>query len=359
MKTKAKFAVVIAAFAAFSSPLFAQQAITFVEREAWDHPHGALPIPAELAGLVRYRGASYADDTLDIGVAYRSGSTEATLYVFRKTNGSVPIWFAQASDAIIARDGYDQPKIFGEVQTIAPGASSVATGLKAVFEPGGDSSVASTGLAVFEVDGWYVKLRVTSNSMSVGDLSAWMERALSDLEVADGYKPASVIAPIEDCPNELDYHNRTRDVKPDGASSLLGGLLGLIAAQSVGDDEERAVEPAESTLWCRDSFIDPGRATYRRFDATDSFLFALGDSGAAVLVAPDAAAALLGAADGSRSDVSYAVTLMQASRNVNFVSQDKFPSPKRVLKILEKGHTTSVVSTWGEGSTIEINSDTL
>lgn len=348
-----------AALVGLPAQLYAQQELTFAEGEAWAHPHGALEIPANLAGLSRQGGVTYSTDYLDIGVTFRDGGHEATLYVFRRTNGSAPIWFAQAQDAIVARAGYDNPEIYNGIETVSPGGSEIALGLKAVFEPGKDSSAASTGLALYETGNWYVKLRVTSNTLTPLQTSAWLDQALSELPASDGYLPSSIISPIEDCPSQLEYHNRTRDVKTDVASSLLGGLLGQLAVPSSRDDPEELTASAEKTLWCRDSILEAGRASYRRTDADDSYLFALGDNGSAISVAPDAAAALLALSDDRKGVNHYSVTLMQESRNVNFVPQNKFPSPKRVLKILEKGRTTTVVSTWGDETAIEISSATL
>lgn len=347
------------AWIACSAPATAREEIAFVDGETWKHPHGSIAAPPNLVGLPRFGGIEFADDSLDIGIVYRAGGHEGTLYVYRKTNGSAPIWFAQANDAIIARDLYDDPKLVGEIEPVGVGESGVPLGLKAVYEPGPNSSMASTGLAVIEVNGWYVKLRFSSQSLTTDQASEWIDEALKDLVVGDVAAPKAMIAPIGDCPVELNYKNRTRDVKADGAAQLLGGLLGAMAIDGSISELEETDEDSSPVTWCRDSFIEPGQASYRNIESENAYLLALGDNGSAISVAPDGAAALLAAADGKNSELSYSVTLIREAKNLSFAPQNRFPSPKRVLKMLEKGEVVSSISTWGDENTVEINSDSL
>ena len=122
------------------------------------------------------------------------------------------------------------------------------------------------------------------------------------------------------------------------------------------EDEDQNEEGARlETRWCREARIAPSQVAYRLVDSSDSYLLALGDNGVAVSVAPDAVGMILAEAEKRKSEERYAITLFQADRNATFPAQARFPSPSRVLRILDEGRYTAVVSTWGEGTTINLS----
>lgn len=359
MRLLRKFAFACAALTAFAQPLWAQDAIDLVAGEAWRHPHGAMDVPPSLAGLERSRGVAYAAEHLDVGFAYAAPDEEITLYVFRNTNGAVPVWFAQAQDGLVGREQYANPQLVGSVEPIKPAGSAVASGLKATYQPGSGSPFASTGLALFASRGWYVKLRASSARRTPEEMSRWLDQAIAELALPESAGPSEAAWPAEDCPAQLPYRKNTKDAPSDLAASLLGGVLAQMAAKesaSMDEDEDQNEEGARlETRWCREARIAPSQVAYRLVDSSDSYLLALGDNGVAVSVAPDAVGMILAEAERRKSEERYAITLFQADRNATFPAQARFPSPSRVLRILDEGRYTAVVSTWGEGTTINLS----
>lgn len=359
MRSMRILAIACVAMIGAMQPLHAREAIEHVPGKAWQHPHAALTIPATLAGLQRVSGNSYADDYLDIGFTFLKGSDEITLYVYRNTNGSVPIWFAQAQDMIEARDQYAQPQLAGPVEPIKPAGSRTASGLKAIYQPGADSSYASTGLVLFATGEWYVKLRASSVTLSVERLSAMLDKAISELAVPKGAAAGPSAMPIEDCKTQLAYSDSTQNAPKDPAANLLGGLMAKMASEKASAAGKGAGEDAPALQWCRDSQVRPGLAAYRHPDNDRYYLLAAGDNGNALSVGPDAASAVLAAENKRDHGERYSVTLIQAAKNSTLPAQDGFPSPRRAFEIVNRESFTTSVSTWGDSGTLQIGKDLL
>src|SRR5690606_29234962 len=115
-----------------------------------------------------------------------------TLYIFRDTNGSVPVWFAQAVRAITLRADLKAPPYGVAPVAFTPPGQPAASGLKAVFAPVDVEGIRSTGVALFAVDGWYVKLRANSATLTPGDMSDWIEGVLGELNLPRGASATAV-----------------------------------------------------------------------------------------------------------------------------------------------------------------------
>ncbi|MBH5321104.1 hypothetical protein [Aurantiacibacter sediminis] len=335
------------------SPTAAQEAISLAEGEAYEHPHSDIAVPAMLGGLPRTDAAAYAEDQLDIGMNFESADRSQILsfYVFRNTNGALPVWFAQAESVIAMSPNYDNPERVLGPRSFALSGAEAQSGLITIFEPGPRNGMRSTGVAMFAVGEWYVKMRASSATRTSDGLLHWMEGALAELQLPD--HDAVAVAPIGDCEDELRFRGRSRDVRGDAAdnvvNSLLGGLLqGLVEEQQ---------EEAGPVTWCRDSQLHLGQAVYRANESETSYLLALGDNGNAVRVSPQLH--IEGINDRDNDDEAFSITLYRAAGDVSFVTQDRLPSPERVLELLNDNRVTSSRQTWGEGREVTINSDIL
>lgn len=347
-----------------AAPSAAQQAIMLEAGEPYVHPHSGITVPAALGGIAPRRAMAFAPDALDVALSYDTPGTGESLsvYVFRKTNGAVPIWFAQAQSALEMRDQFAEAELAFMPAAFMPPGQAQASGLRATYGLK-SGEYRSTGLALFEVNGWYVKLRASSRTRSSEQLHGWMDEVLASLVLPQGNAPA--VVPIADCAEPLRFRGRARDVKSDDAASVLGGLLGslLASAQSEQEDEPDAAEATpEPVVWCRDEQLGAARATYRANASSDSYLLGFGDSGVGISVAPDTLSALFSTGGNNEADkesLPYAITLMMTQRNISFVAQDRLPSPKRVLELIENNRAIGSTTTWGDDKSIQVNSGAL
>lgn len=345
--------------AAFALPAtaLAKEPIEIAEGESWLHSHSGISVPATLAGLPRTQAIAFSPDALNSGMQFDKDGEILSVYVYRNTSGGVPVWFEQARYGITNRDIYKGAKPIGTTYAFALPGREQATALKAVYALPEGGPYQSTGLALFSLGEWYVKLRATSETRDVAQLETWMSQAISELVLPDSLSPGQTVEPVTDCNEPLEFKGKSKDAPKDGAASLLGGLLGSIVADKLEqvDPDDSVVTPVK---WCRDSTLGQNQTVYRANAATDAYLIAVGDSGIGVTVQPDQALALLGGSE-RKADERYSVTMHFDDENVNFVAQDRLPSPKRVIELINGKRTVTTVSTWGDNSTIKVNSESF
>ncbi len=360
MKTIFSTFLAVAALAILPAQGLAQEVLELDPEVAWQHPHSKITIPTELGGLPRGSVTAFSPDYLNLGFSFRDRNRpdELSLYIYRNTNGSVPVWFEQARRGIELRDLYAGPEL---VYAIAPYAwpdQEGWVGLRAFYDTPNSDYASSTGLALFSVNGWYVKVRASSASRSAANLSLWVDSALRELSIPPAEIAQAEPVPVTECAQPLEFKRKSKNVKSDGASNLANALLGSLIGQAVEQGEIDAKDPQEEVTWCRDAELNPTQVAYRPNASEDSYLIALGDSGMGIWVAPDAGAALLGPASG-KSRREFAVTVITEQQRLNYVSQDRLPSLKRVMELVNETRPVSASSTWGEDSAITINSDAM
>ncbi len=355
LPTIGKFALAFLASALLALPLRAQEAIPLAAGEPYVHPHSGIGVPAVLGTISVRRGTAFAPDSLDVGVSFDTPGLADSLsvYVFRNTNGAVSTWFAQAQSAIGAREQFSDLALIHGPAAFTPPEQPHASGLRAVYEVR-SSSYRSTGVALFEVNGWYVKLRASSKTRDAKQLHLWMNEALDALILPQGNAPQAV--PIADCEAKLRFRGRAKDAKSeDNLGSILGGLLMGLPLDVTDNAEGTAAPPV---TWCRDEQLGIARATYRANASANSYLLALGDNGNGVHVGPDSLAGILAgeSAEDDKEPSAFAISLSTAGRNVSYAAQDRMPSPARVLELIEDNRVVGSAATWGDERNIEIDS---
>lgn len=351
----------IAAAVAFAAPVAAQQALPLKPGKAWKHKHSGISVPATLAGTPREQGMAYAPDDLDVGLSFvvDNAVESLTFYIFRDTNGAVPVWFSQAQWGIENRDTYGHPPLVLAPQAFVPPGQTTASGLKAIYEPK-SGSYRSTGVMLLPVGDWYVKIRASSQTRSPAELGQWMDAALAEIAWPKAIEAEPVAVPVTPCAAPLAFPVEAQDAPKDGGADLLGGLLGMMVVEGKAKPTPESKAALANARWCRDSSAGGNAVVYRRDEDAERYLLAVGDNGNGIWVGPDAGAQLLTQTDKNKETAPrYSITLMMAGQNTNFVAQDRLPSPKRVLSIVEGNRSTTSIPTWGKKKTINVNTDGL
>jgi hypothetical protein len=350
------FFAAAACWAATAVPATAQQALTLEAGKAWTHSHSGISIPAILAGTPRTGGKAYAADDLDISLGFTIGDAaeSLSLYIFRNTNGAVPVWFSQAQWAVENRDIYRNPALSLAPQAFVPPGQTTASGIKAIYEPkSGDYR--STGVMLLPVGDWYVKVRASSQSRSPAELARWMDTALAQVKWPKAIAAAPEAVPVIDCPAPLAFPVEAQDAPKNGAADLMTSMLGMTASRGQTKPTAESIAAEKTARWCRDAALDSNQATYRRNADPTGYLLAIGDNGNGTWVGPDASPGLL--ADEKAGPVAprFSITLMMAAQNINFVAQDRLPSPQRVIEILKANRTVTAAATWGQSKSLQVN----
>lgn len=353
------FAIIIAIGAC--QPAVAREILPLKPGKAWKHKHSGISVPAALTGVPRTNGVSYVADDLDVGLSFsvRNDEESATFYIFRNTNGSVPVWFAQAQWGIENRGNLGTSTIAIAPQAVVPPGQSTASGLKTIYKPG-KGPYLSTGIMLLPVGDWYVKLRVSSVSRSPAELEKWMDAMLAEIRWPKKIAAQPTAKPVSACAAPLDFPTEASDAPKNGSADLMNGMLAMMVGQGKVKPTPQSVAALANATWCRDWSGSDNMASYRRNADTERYLLTVGDNGNGIHVGPDAGAALMSETDKVQPAVSrFAITLATASQSINFVAQDRLPSPKRVIDIVSANRVTTTVPTWGKKGSININSNGL
>ncbi|AQA00196.1 hypothetical protein BWQ93_18305 [Sphingopyxis sp. QXT-31] len=312
----------LASVVAAMSPAAAQDKLPVKPGKPWTHTHSGIVVPSTLDELPRVRATSFAAPELEISQNFASedGRQSLTLSIFRDTNGAVPLWFAQAQRAILLRADLKNPMLAVPPRAFTPPGQSAASGLKAVYAPTEVEGIKSTGVALFEVGDWYVKLRANSATLTPPDMADWMEGVIAELTLPQGSAAAAV--PVADCKPKLAK-------APEAAGSMLAD-----AALTAGVKSPAA--RIEAKLWCLERVVRGNFAVYRPDGARDRYLLASGDNGKAFLVQPQ----------GSGRMRYHSVNFLTAHQATIMPAQNRLPSPQRVLDMAEAKRMVTAVATW-------------
>lgn len=304
------------------APVAAQDKLPVKPGKPWTHAHSGIVIPAALDELPRVRATSFAAPELEISQNFASedGRQSLTLSIFRNTNGAVPLWFAQAQRAIVLRADLKNPVLAVPPRAFTPPGQSAASGLKAVYAPIEVEGIKSTGVALFEVGDWYVKLRANSSTLTPSDMADWIEGVIAELTLPPGNAAAAV--PVADC-------------KPKLAKAAEAGDSTLADAALIAG--VKAPGPRiEAKLWCLERVVRGNFAVYRPDAARDRYLLASGDNGKAFLVQPQ----------GSGRARYHSVNFLTAHQATIMPPQNRLPSPQRVLDMAEAKRMVTAIPTW-------------
>ena len=181
--------------------------------------------------------------------------------------------------------------------------------------------------------------------------------ALAEVEWPRKIAPLPEAAPVADCPVPLAFPVAAQDAVKDGGADLMSGLLGMAAARSKAKPTPESTAALAATRWCRDPGPGGNAGVYRQNADTENYRLAVGDNGNGIWVGPDPGAKLMAMTEqGKPAESRYSITAVTAAQNIGFVTQDRLPSPQRVIEIIAANRRVTTVPTWGKSKTIGVNS---
>ena len=351
-------ALALAALIVPATAAHAQDVIPLEIGEDWRHPHTGIVVPAELGGITRTRGVSYSEDDLNIGIVFDDAPRGEflTVYVYRNVGGGVPVWFAQSRMALEMRPEFAEATLPAGIEPVALPGRNTPSGLMASYGLPKESGRSSTGVALFEVGGFLVKLRATSERRGAAALADTMRAALAELTWPEQAGRGVAPLPVIDCPQPLAFDGTSKDLPRDFSAALGAGLVGMIAqGKADGSEDSEAIGEARRQIqWCLEGSVGSTQRVYRADASADGFLIAIGDSGTSVTAGRSSGlGALLSSADDEKL-ARYEVVLHLEDVNVTFPAQDRLPSPERVVEIVNSGRIVMSVPTWGDDRGIEV-----
>lgn len=325
------------------------------------HRHAKVELPPTLAGLPRTTVRELEADQLDVVADYSMPDRAEvyTVYVFRNVAGGLPVWFDRARWMIEHRGELGTATARESEAAFAPPGRNNASGLIATYELAG-KGYRSTGVALLPLDGWYVKLRASSSSLSAAALEARMKASLAEIGWPRKMAPAAVAAPVSRCATTLSLNGEAKPVEGGdqaGASALMDAILGVAAASQA---KPRGAAPPPQTKWCRDSAEVGGGGVYRADEQKDGYLLALSDAGRALWAGRSEGQLLLQPDEKEKRDKpAYTVKLLLLAQTLTSRPFDRLPPLDQALRIARERSFATSISTWGKNNTIEIGADAL
>ena len=232
MATIKHFAVLVAGAMSLgmASQSLARQDLPLEPGQIWTHRNSGIDLPARIGDLSRTGGTQFAEAELDVAISFTrpEAGDAVTFFVFRNTNGVAPVWLAQAQRSIEGGNSLGAPVLKIAPRAFAPPRQSRTTGLLAAYALTG-KAYASTGVAMFPVGDWYVKVRATSATRSPEQNVAWMKELISALRLPP---PAGepLAAPVATCAAPLKGQAATQSPATSGAGmSVWGPMTSAIA----------------------------------------------------------------------------------------------------------------------------------
>lgn len=337
--------VVCAALLAVVSPLdaAAQTAIPAKANKTWGHKPTGLALPAQLAGLQRARLIWFSAPEVDVAGEYFSadGSDNLTVYLFRNTSGSVPVWFDRARFAVmVRRDRFGEVTPTG-IRPFTPRGQASTTGLMGTYRTSGEHR--STGLAVLPLNGFYAKVRASSSKRDLPGLEALMMQVLNSFNWASRV-PEPVAAAVAECTSPLPAGATARPLAATEQDRMMAGILGGLAAQV---QNGKQAQPAAPQTFCQEpGQQQPAFGVYRPGASLERFTMAVGDGGRAVTVGRNGLAELV-ATEKSKAQ-RYSVSLVHLDKTETYGDFDALPSPAQVAEMIGRSRPVSVAGTWGK-----------
>lgn len=320
--------------------------------KGFEHKSSKVELPPTLDGLRLGNLDEFGEGQVDIAARYGvDGVPELlTVYIFRQASGGLPVWFDRAIHSINASGAFGTPTRLPGGGAFVPPGQTEAAGLIATFSSA-KPPFQSTGVAIVPLGDWLIKIRYSSASIAPDQMDARIRTILGALHWPGKVPAASAVAEVQPCAAPLRFSGTAQPVKVDGANTLGAALMSVQLDPRPGD------VPKPNPVWCKDAMQLPYGALFRGDNETDGYLIALSDAGLAVRVQPNAANIIASEID-KDAKPNWSVQLIELARTTNYVPRDRMPLPDDAARVINEGHYTSRVTTFGK-SNIEINSDFL
>ncbi|HEX8261301.1 MAG TPA: hypothetical protein VF547_00335 [Allosphingosinicella sp.] len=334
-------ALVLAAAPAASQPQ--PRVLEVPATKSWQHAATGMILPPTAAGLSRGslvdRTAAEQDVSADYGG--EDGLT-TSVYIFQTPLPDPALWADRAFAAILLRPefGLDPAAPAAAAAPYRRPGAAAAGGIRATFKLDG-SGLTATALAVVPLQGWLVKVRMTSARLDPAALDARMTAFLEALRWPAEAKPAPAAAPVVPCRDSLAF-KKAKIVPNDMGNALMDAISGTVELDQV---EEGKADPV---VYCREPGPHAPIGLYRPDGRRDSYVIALGDSGRALRLAP---ALTLDLSSGGSAGRRVAMTLLEHDRTTVLPSFNRLPSPEQAMAVAFSGRpreTISITTTPGE-----------
>ncbi len=324
--------------------------------EDYLHVPSGIMLPPELSDVKRESSKSYHEDDLNISMQYAPPEKDEfmSIYIFRASSGSVPVWFDRANDAVIARPVLGTASAFLAPTAFSPPGHKSKSGLRSIYNLQG-AAYKSTALYFFKHGEWYIKVRATSSKRDAAQIGTWVDASLADIALPKSSTEEPEALLVQDCKTTIAVSEKAKPIQSKGSDSnmsttLMTGIFGDVSDQNQTKNTlaENSENTTASLSWCHDRKfnVQPG-AIYRENEDMQSYLYALSDSGVALSTGLNAFPTELMGGDKKGEEPSYSVTLIAEGKKIHFAPRDTLADPELLWQVMDRESAISASITWG------------
>lgn len=339
-----KYLLALTLCAGTVAPATAQKAtsIDVPANASWKHAATGVILRPKIAGFPRGTIADSSSSELDVMIQYAEGGpTAVTLYIFRPSLMSVPVWFDRSEAQILLRsEVYGSVTPAGPARAFAVPHAAATSALQRVYVPGlGDYK--STGLVMVPLGEWLVAVRASSKELDPAALEARLGEIVAGIVWPDKVAESLAAVPVAACADTLPYDRKAKAKKPDMTQALLGAVMFAAAEDKSKDKKDGEVEadPPKPSVWCREGESAREYGVYRTGDGYKGYVLAVGDAGITVSVGP--------AFPLEKEDPGFTLSVGMLDRNLVYPNFDRLPAPKVAFDAINR---LSPVSSTTRGS---------
>lgn len=307
----------------------------------YHHKATGVELAPTMAGLERTAVTAFVGTETDVGVNYWSadGSENITIFLYRNVSGSVPVWFDRARTTVaLMNDKYRNSRSLG-TRAFRPRGQARDTGLMEMFST--ESAFRSTGVILFPVNGFYIKIRASSKLRDAAGLEQMLLSGVNSIDWSSRVQDTAA-TPVQDCATRLPARDLATVATSTEQERMMLALVGGVVAQA------GALKRAAPTTisFCR----EPGTPSvvfgiYRPDASPERYMMALRDAGRAVIVGSSDLTQILSE---MKSTPRVSVSLVDMERTDTFGAYQSLPLPDQALEMVGKTAPLSVATTWGD-----------
>jgi 2-succinyl-5-enolpyruvyl-6-hydroxy-3-cyclohexene-1-carboxylate synthase len=206
-----------------------------------------------------------------------------------------------------------------------------------------DANRRSTGVATVEVNGWIIKARYTSFTLTLDTMAQRLTDMLTRFDWPDTTGTPTAAAFLQPCATPIEWTDAELAAKDEGQAIAdayfvkLGDFLASASLPTLMNRTNAEVALlAKSPTYCRAEEYTT-HSIYRPVDATDRYILAYGDAGISMNVARSV----------NNKDADYRASYSDFSDTFTLPRFQSLPTPDQIVQLANEGRFLSKVDSAG------------
>lgn len=304
----------------------------------WSHEPTGIAAPPQLGDFVLGRATSFIAGGQNTGLQYDDAATGDifSLYVYRAGTANISMLADLTLEVMTANKAYDKLDL-GQAHFSFFGDDSIGVNSGVRISLPANGRFVSTGAVLYAIDGWVVKMRLSSTALSPAALDAKLDEMARLVTHKPAKNPAAAAYRIEPCEDTL----KTSKAKRADTDQTALFVVATQASIPLGEDEDAEADGAEESVGeqahlCREAALPEFHFVYRVEGEGDGYFLIFGDSGTVAHVGTNALASVF--SDNS----AYWPSIGNGLMTMVFRPYRKLPNYDQLMQTMDEGPVARV-----------------